>query len=173
MKKITIIVLVLLLSGCAQTSSMEELVDELNNDPIEVINHLGSNFGKLGFGASITDSEIILTDEDSTLVVDMPKDEFYLAVAPYINTTHNWLIHSATGCSGELKEETMNVKVTDMKGNIVLDKEVKTLENGFFEIWLPREIEGIIVVNYDGLETKSLISTFEGDLTCLTSMELK
>ena len=72
----------------------------------------------------------------------------------------------------EIIEEDFSVVVRDSNGIEVFNEEVTSLRNGFFEIWLPRNIEGTILVNYNGLSSETTISTYSGDLTCLTSMEL-
>ncbi|QVK21846.1 CueP family metal-binding protein [Mycoplasmatota bacterium] len=82
-------------------------------------------------------------------------------------------MHSATGCRAELVEKRFEVIVKDSYGKEIFNNEVTSLRNGFFELWLPREIEGTITVNYNGLSSTSTISTFDGDLTCLTTMELR
>ena len=50
-----------------------------------------------GFGLSVYDDELIVILEDNRVSIDMPKDEFYLSVAPYTEITHECNFHSATG----------------------------------------------------------------------------
>lgn len=39
--------------------------------------------------ASITSQQLIITDSDENKTVyDLPKDEFFVSIAPYINETH-------------------------------------------------------------------------------------
>lgn len=39
--------------------------------------------------ASITATQLIVTDEDNKeTVYDLPEDEFFVSIAPYINDTH-------------------------------------------------------------------------------------
>lgn len=179
MKKLIIAILsVVVLSGCTTNSRSEEikLVEQLEIEGFsteEIIERIGSGGELPGeVSASIYDNELIIRAGSVELQYEMPKDMFYIAVAPYVNTTHTWFIHSATGCRGELSEETFGVVVTDSNGIEVFNEEVTSLKNGFFEIWLPRNIEGTILVNYNGLSSETTISTYPGDLTCLTSMKL-
>jgi hypothetical protein len=49
-----------------------------------------------------------------------------------------------------MPEKTFNVKVTDNKGDVVLQKEMKSGRNGFVGVWLPRNMAGTIAVSYNG-----------------------
>src|SRR5690606_37552337 len=53
--------------------------------------------------ASITSKELIVTDQDDTeTIYQLPEDEFFVSIAPFINETHPCTNHSLTGCQGEL-----------------------------------------------------------------------
>lgn len=67
----------------------------------------------------------------------------------------------------------MDVKITDDEGNVHVDETVTTLDNGFMDFWLPRDKNYTIEVSYDGKEGSYEFSTFEGDSTCLTDLQLK
>ena len=125
-----------------------------------------------GFGLSVYDDELVVIIDDTRISVDMPKDEFYLSVAPYITTTHVCGIHSATGCRGELKEEEFFVEFIDTDGTVVISENMMTLSNGFIDMWLPRDIEGTLTITQNGLTTSKLISTTSGEPTCETTMQL-
>ena len=62
--------------------------------------------------------------------------------------------------------------IKDEEGNTVLDKEIKSLKNGFIDLWLPRNQTFQVEIEYEGKIAKSTISTFEGDNTCITTMQL-
>lgn len=47
-----------------------------------------------------------------------------------------------------------------------------SLENGFIDLWLPRDKTFQVKIEYDGKVTEQEISTFEGDNTCITTMQL-
>ena len=123
--------------------------------------------------ASITSSELIVTDENEKVVTyELPEEEFFVSIAPFINETHPCAIHSLTGCQGELVEEEFNIHIEDSKGNVILDEKKQTEANGFIDLWLPRDDTFSVVITQDDKKTSSEISTFEGDDTCITTMQL-
>ncbi|QKS69974.1 CueP family metal-binding protein [Paenalkalicoccus suaedae] len=77
-----------------------------------------------------------------------------------------------TGCQGELVEEEFDVVVTDTKGTIVLEETVTTFENGFMDLWLPRDDTFTISIKSDEGQAESTISTFDNDPTCITTIQL-
>lgn len=122
--------------------------------------------------ASITSHELIVTDNGKETSFDLPEDEFFVSIAPFVGTTHECAIHSLTGCQGELVEKDFDVYIEDEEGNVVLDKTVASLENGFIDLWLPRDQTFQVKIAYDGKTVESQISTFKGDNTCITTMHL-
>lgn len=125
--------------------------------------------------ASIRPNELLLTDDQGAeQIVPMPQDEFYVSFAPYISQTHPCHFHSLTTCTGELQNTEIRVIVTDnTTDSTLLDETVTTFDNGFYGVWLPRDIEGILTVEYDGLTAISEFSTSgDEDATCVTTLEL-
>jgi hypothetical protein len=125
--------------------------------------------------ASITSTELIVTDEDGEEErVALPEDKFFLSIAPYITETHPCVDHSLTGCQGEMTNEAVTIAITDSEGNIILDEVTETMENGFIDLWLPRNEEYKVSVSYKGdLKAETTLSTFEDDQTCITTMQLE
>ncbi|MFA9556794.1 CueP family metal-binding protein [Evansella sp. AB-rgal1] len=122
--------------------------------------------------ASITSHELIVTNSDeSKLIYDLPEDEFFVSIAPYVETTHPCAIHSLTGCQGEMIEEEFAVYIEDIEGNVIFDSKLKSFENGFIDLWLPRDKKLRVVIEHDGKRVESEISTFEDDNTCITTMQ--
>lgn len=66
-----------------------------------------------------------------------------------------------------------NVHIEDMDGNIILNKTLKSQVNGFIDLWLPRNKKFLVKIEQQGKEAKAELSTFEGDKTCITTMQLK
>jgi hypothetical protein len=65
------------------------------------------------------------------------------------------------------------VKAVDEAGKVVLDRRLKTLKNGFFEIWLPRwKIFEVTVTGLNRSATEA-IPTMDNSRTCVTTMQLK
>lgn len=176
MKKIIISVVVLLtivgLSACSSDNNLESVgLDGLSGKEILT----GIADGRIAvddFGISVYDDELVVILENERISVDMPEDEFYVSVAPYINTTHECLYHSATGCRGELKSETFFVEFIDEDGNVIISEDMTSLSNGFIDLWLPRNIEGTLTITQGELSTSKVISTEAGEPTCETTMHL-
>lgn len=70
-------------------------------------------------------------------------------------------------------DEEMDVRITDEQGKAHFDETVTTLENGFMDFWLPRDKQYTIEISYQNKYTEYTFSTFEGDSTCLTDLQLK
>jgi hypothetical protein len=124
--------------------------------------------------ASVQPNELVLTSGDESLAtIPMPDDQFYLAVAPYDTSTHPCQFHSLTTCLGEIATEEMHVTVTDTAtGDILIDEPRTTYDNGFLGLWLPRDVTGVLTIDYDGKSATVPIATGDQDLTCLTTMRL-
>lgn len=157
--------LLFILAGCgndtaSNDSKIKEMVSELS----------ASNIVE---SASINDKTLIVEDEGKEDIYNLPDDEFFVSIAPYVTYTHPCEFHSLTGCQGELVSEEMNVKITDEDGEIHIDEKLTTLENGFLDFWLPRDKNYTLEINYDGKTVESDFSTFENDSTCLTDLQLK
>lgn len=70
----------------------------------------------------------------------------------------------------ELRNKDFQVKVTSNSGEVIFDDTVTSLDNGFFEIWLPRGLEDAkINVKYQGKAVTANISTIPNERTCLTT----
>lgn len=170
---ITLFVLTLTLSSCSNNDDLATLGLD-NRTAIEILTQLGDGtLQPQGYAVSVYDHELlILTEDDKTIPLPMPKDEFYLSVAPYKKLTHECLYHSATGCRGELKSETFFVEFIDEDGNVILSETMDTLSNGFIDLWLPRDIEGTLTITQGDFVATKVISTEAGQPTCETTMRL-
>ncbi len=146
-----------------QDMSVEEIVASLEDKRDEPI----------GFQSGITSTKLLLSDEEGTIEIDLPNDQFYLSVAPYINQTHPCGTHNLVTCQGELANVALNVLVTDSTTNeVIVDSEVHTYSNGFAGLWLPKDRVLTITVTYESLQSTKQISTSEDDNTCETTMRL-
>lgn len=195
MKKLATItgVLVLILAGCspADPASSAEPAPELpaagdeeffvahdlaGMEAVEMIDHLdrlGAQERSAEYMASIRPDEVVFSDGEQELSVDIPEDLFYLSIAPYVNQTHECFYHSLTTCQGELIDQDLQVRIVDdATGEVLVDEQVTTFENGFAGFWLPRDIEGSIEVSYDGLTSEVDFSTGDEGATCLTTLQL-
>ena len=53
-----------------------------------------------------------------------------------------------------------------------MDETMTSLENGFIDLWLPRDKNFQVKITHNGKTVESNISTFEDDNTCITTMQL-
>lgn len=110
---------------------------------------------------------------DKVASVPLPKNTMVVAVAPYINHTHPCKTHFMSSCQGELIAVSVKVLVRSSDGKTVFNGSLKTLENGFFELWLPREKNLILSVEAQGKTAVAPISTFATSDTCVTTLRLQ
>jgi len=180
--------LVLILAGCSSADPASEPTaggDEAEflaahdlggmgvAEMIDHLDRLGGEERSTDYMASIRPDELVFSDGQQELAVQMPEDRFYLSVAPYVSQTHECFYHSLTTCQGELSDQDLQVRILDdATGEVLIDEEVTTYENGFAGFWLPRGLQGSIEVNYDGLTGAADFSTTDEGATCLTALQL-
>ncbi|KNC92069.1 copper-binding periplasmic metallochaperone CueP [Trabulsiella odontotermitis] len=138
---------------------------------IETIDQTPQN-RPLPYSASVTSAALKLSDGEQTYTLPL-GDKFYLSAAPYETQTHPCFNHSLSGCQGEMPNSTFDVKVTDNKGNTVIQEKMKSYQNGFIGLWLPRNMEGSLEVSYNGKKAVHPITTQDDSQTCLTELQLQ
>lgn len=125
-----------------------------------------------GLSASITSESLILNDGTREVKLALPEDKFYLSFAPYITNTHPCATHSLISCQGELVGEELQAVITGADGKEIVNSTFTTMENGFVGVWLPRNINATLTVNYNGMTAQAAINTSKGSNTCLTELKL-
>lgn len=140
----------------------EQIVDTLDQTP---------QARPLPLSASVTSTALKLSSGAQSYTLPL-GDKFYLSFAPYQRQTHPCFNHSLSGCQGEMPNTPFNVTITDNKGSVLLQKSLKSHQNGFIGVWLPRNIEGTIEVSYNGKRASHAIATREDSQTCLTELQL-
>lgn len=164
---VPLLVLMMILAGCAEDSSAENNAEDVKAYVAELS---GSNEVE---AASIDHEKLYVEDAGVETVHELPEDEFFVSFAPYLTTTHPCAVHSLSGCQGEMADEDIDVKIYDEDGEVHVDEAMTTMENGFVDLWLPRDKEYTLTIEYEGKSIESEFSTFEGDNTCLTELPLK
>lgn len=163
---ISSILLFLILAACGDKSQ------EGTKDIKELV-HNYSVGSHEDVSASINSHELIVTDHNQMKeTYSLPEDEFFVSIAPFEESTHECAIHSLTGCQGELVEKEFNVYIEDEEGNVMVDDTITSFANGFIDLWLPRDRTYQVKIEYDGKIAESTLSTFTGDNTCITTMQL-
>ena len=125
--------------------------------------------------ASIRPNEVLITDAtEQETSVPIPEGDFYLSFSPYVNSSHECYFHSLTTCRGELANTAIHVKITDnASGDVIIDEDATTHDNGFYGVWLPKGIEATLTVTAEGLSGTAVVSTKNtDDLTCLATLQL-
>ncbi|MFA6575897.1 MAG: CueP family metal-binding protein, partial [Nocardioides sp.] len=145
-------------------------------ETVEIIDHLdrlGGDDRPADLMASVRPSELVVSAGDEEYSLEVPDGQFYLSVAPYVDTTHECFNHSLTTCQGELTETDVDVTITDeTNGEVLVDEVRTTFANGFVGFWLPRDIEGTVSIEYDGKAGVVDFATGEDSPTCLTTLQL-
>jgi hypothetical protein len=159
----------IMLTGCSDRNTQAE------NEVLD-IKQLVQDYstGKMeDASASITSRQLIVTgSDDKKMTYELPENDFFVSIAPYVNETHPCATHSLTGCRGEMMNEEFTISIVDTDGNSVLDQTVKSQANGFIDLWLSRDKTYRITVDHDGRTAKSEFSTFDKDNTCITTIKL-
>jgi hypothetical protein len=142
---------------------------------VEIVNHLEAITNEPpSFRANITGTTLYIGDSKESLSLPLPEDQFYLSVAPYLDHTHPCGIHNLVTCTGELTNQSFRVTVyADDNENILVDEVISTSAKGFMGIWLPRNIEGTLVVENDHQSASTSITTYDDSNTCLTTLKLQ
>lgn len=125
--------------------------------------------------ASVRPDQLVLTDDRKRQVaLPIPEDQFYLSFAPFRSQTHDCHFHSLTTCLGEMQNEEVAVTLTDTRnGEKIVDKTMRTFDNGFVGLWLPKGIEATLSIEAGGKKASTVISTSTtADATCLTTLQL-
>jgi hypothetical protein len=104
--------------------------------------------------------------------IDMPADEMFVSVAPYLQQTHPCSTHYMSGCQGELVDRSVQVRATLPDGTVVLDETMSTGANGFLDLWLPRDQGLVLSVEMDGYAAEAFLTTFVDSATCITTVQL-
>jgi hypothetical protein len=126
-----------------------------------------------GLMASVRVDELLLASGDNEISLALPQDEFHLSIAPYLTETHECFYHSLTTCVGELGEEDFHVTITDdASEKVLLEQDVTTFENGFFDVSLPAGLDITVLID-DGARSVELpLGTRADDATCVTTAKL-
>ncbi|MGF3054992.1 CueP family metal-binding protein [Microbacterium sp. YY-01] len=123
---------------------------------------------------SVRGDELIVMDARQQQAQIPIDDMFYVSAAPFITQTHDCYYHSLTTCVGELRNTEVHVTVIDdASGEIVLDEQRTTFDNGFVGLWLPRDKEMTMTITSAGMSAVASIDTSDPDAaTCLTTLQL-
>jgi len=173
MKKYMSIVIALITMIFLVACEDSEIIDDAHLDIKELVHEYTiGEFDPNNISASINSHQLVVQEADEEKIYDLPEDEFFVSIAPFISETHECAIHSLTSCQGELVEENFHVTVEAEDRETIIDEEMATFANGFIDLWLPRDENFLVRIEQDGKVAEQVLSTFEGDYTCITTMQL-
>ncbi len=164
-------------SQAAAINVLEEhgLADLSTKELINTLDALPVDERPTDFMASVRPDHLLIADATGReTILPIEEDSFYLSFNPYVNTTHECYFHSLTTCRGELANTAIHVKITDnASGDVIIDEDATTHDNGFYGVWLPKGIEATLTVTAEGLSGTAVVSTKNtDDLTCLATLQL-
>lgn len=172
----------LTLAGCTSSAADPEeaeflaSVDLAGMDAVGIIDYLDALLVEAhpqDLMAVVRPDGLVLTTPDEEISLDMPAASVYVSVAPFINQTHDCFYHSLTTCLGELGNEDIQVTITDeATGQVLVEEEATTFDNGFIGFWLPADATGTIEVTHQGRTGTTDFSTTADGATCITDLRL-
>lgn len=148
-----------------ENRNVEDVVDALDQMPVDERPE--------DLIASVRIDQLELSTNEGSAAMEMPEDKTYVSFAPYVDSTHPCTFHSLTTCLGEMRSTPIHIKITESGSKRVLvDERVKTFDNGFYGVWLPRNIDGEIEVTHEGKSGSADFSTKADGATCVTDLKL-
>lgn len=126
-----------------------------------------------GETAFITSEYLVVENKENKTKYSLPEEEFFVSIAPYTINTHPWTNHNLTGCQGELANKEFKVVITNDLGEEILKETLTSHDNGFIDLWLPRDTEYEVSIEHNGKSAKSKLRTYKNSNTCITTMKLK
>lgn len=149
------------------------LEDRNVDDVVDTLDQMPVNERPEDLITSVRIDQLELSTNEGSAAMDMPEDKTYVSFAPYVDSTHPCTFHSLTTCQGEMRNAPIHIKITESGSNRVLvDDRVKTFDNGFYGVWLPRDLEGKIEVTHEGKTGSADFSTKANGATCVTDLKL-
>ncbi|KGM12937.1 hypothetical protein N869_00435 [Cellulomonas bogoriensis 69B4 = DSM 16987] len=167
----------LVLAGCSPTEEVDPLLQEhglAGMDGRQIVEHLEATgqARPLPYGASVRETEVLLSEGEHEVAVPLPSGQHYVSIAPYVDVTHDCYYHSLATCQGELVEQPVEVTITSDDGEVLVQEQAVTHPNGFVGFWVPSGTAGTIEVTYEGMAGAVPFTTEDGDPTCITTLQV-
>lgn len=164
------------ITGCSATPDDDVLadvgLDGLTGQEIVARLDTSTDSRPLDFTASVREDEVLVGDGSREVAVPVEEGQFYVSIAPYVETTHECYCHGLATCQGELIEEPVDVWITAADGEVRVDETTTTYVNGFGGFRLPEGIEGTIEISHGDLSGTVPFTTPEGGPTYVTTLQL-
>lgn len=172
-----ILVIIALVSSCSTPiepdyDSDYNLIESMEiSEAIKLANDWKYTRPKITSYITSTELHIIFPDKREVLIA-LPIDEMFIAVAPYIEDTHTCSTHYLSSCQGELINKNFALTIVNDQERVVFEGNKSSLRNGFFELWLERDKRFSIKLGYQNKSTEFFIETFEDSNTCVTTVKI-
>jgi hypothetical protein len=175
LKKIWWIITVIIFGGFILTIGLVEILGDKEEDIFpsdikQLIYNLEEGIYEKKYSASINSENVYIKSEKKSYTYTLPDDLFYISFAPYMTYTHECFTHSLTGCQGELSNKDMYVKVYDSNDNIIIDEMMNTGDDGFIGLFLEKDMDYRVDVEYDGYGSSFVTDPLQ---TCYTEVKLR
>lgn len=172
-----VLTFILLVSSCSNSSepnynsAYEKIISKDIKEAIALANVW--KFTKPKISSFITSKELkVVFPDSSEFILELPENEMYIAIAPYINETHTCAVHYLSSCQGEMKNKDFMINISDEGNQIIFSGKVRSLKNGFFELWLPRNGQFDIEISYQNRTASTSVDTYDDSNTCITTVKL-
>jgi hypothetical protein len=174
---ITIIALSLLVLSCSESTDVN-YNDEISSlgslsvkESIAKANEWRTLLPKIT--SYVTTEKIYFEFPDGREVTkNLPDDEMYIAISPYITYTHSCTNHYISTCKAELVNKEFYVEASS-DNNTYVNQNITSMDNGFIELWLPRNKTIEIEIKYGSKSCKETITTNKDSKTCYTTFFLE
>jgi hypothetical protein len=124
----------------------------------------------IGLGLGFND--IPNTTVPKGIEVKDKTDMFYLAIGLYENKTHPCPRHELT-CLAEFRTTLLNFTIVSGDGKYSISDTIKTEDNGFFDLYLPKDKDYIASFTIDGKSGVGIITTRKDSSNCITEIQVK
>jgi hypothetical protein len=98
---------------------------------------------------------------------------FYVAIAPYVATTHPCTYHVKGSCQAELRLVAFRYTLRSTDGTVVRTGTARSGSDGFIEWWVPENKNYVVSFSFQGREGTGTFSSFPRDATCITTIQLR
>lgn len=176
-KSISFIILTIILLSCSESTdtNFNDEYTLLQNsgikESISLLNQWRIDNSKIT--SYITPKVLVVEFPDGrTITKNLPDNEMFIAIAPYLTRTHSCTNHYISKCDAELKNKEFYVEIYSNNEKIITTT-YKSLNNGFIELWLPRNKTIKIEIKYSNKKAEETFLTDDNCRTCFTTFFLE
>lgn len=167
---ISVFVVFLIVANPFSDSAMLKRLELANLSVEDMVSRLESGEVRPeGLVAYINPTHLVLEMNNRIIKRPLPTDKFYMSLAPFINTSHICVTHYLTQCTSELANQPFHIKVVAANGDVIIEENRVSESNGFIGIWLPRDLEATLHIEFQDYHVSAPIATTLESPTCITT----